>query len=139
MNEAVRADLIEKIEIYKRTKAVSPDILSFMCTDEQLDVIQECLSKVVPEGRMVLDEEEEQNLCEFIEMHILDAIRDDTDINNMGWLVMMVDVFRRMAEDCGYEGLTYIAKKRNAGKEEQVNYTQWSPCIDEYCSTGEGE
>lgn len=38
------------------------------------------------------------NLAEFIECHIFDAIRDEPDIDNIAWLIDMVDAYKKLKE-----------------------------------------
>lgn len=56
---------------------------------------------------MEITKTEAKVLCEFIEGNILDNIRNDTDIDNMSWLVTIIDLFKRMADFSEYDGLTY--------------------------------
>ena len=39
-----------------------------------------------------------ENLADFIEMHIFKNIRDDTEIDNMDWLIDMVDAYKKLRE-----------------------------------------
>lgn len=39
-----------------------------------------------------------QNVAEFIEIHLLDAIRNDTDIDNIGWIEDMIGAMRVLEE-----------------------------------------
>lgn len=39
-----------------------------------------------------------RNLCEFIELNIFDNIRNDPDIDNIGWLVDMMDTYQKLQE-----------------------------------------
>ena len=36
------------------------------------------------------------NLCEFIEFNIFEYIRNDTDIDNIDWLVDMIEVYQKL-------------------------------------------
>lgn len=39
-----------------------------------------------------------ENLADFIEINIFQNIRDDTDIDNMDWLIDMVDAYKKFRE-----------------------------------------
>ena len=41
-----------------------------------------------------------KNIAEFIEFHIFDAIRNDTDLDNINWLVDMVEAYKKLMEGC---------------------------------------
>lgn len=71
------------------------------------------------ESGVTLEKVEERVLCEFLEMHLFSAIRDDREIDNMNWLVTIVGLFKRMAEDCGYVGLTYPAGEEEDEQESE--------------------
>ena len=36
------------------------------------------------------------NLCEFIEFNIFECIRNDTDIDNIDWLVDMIEAYQKL-------------------------------------------
>lgn len=36
------------------------------------------------------------NLCEFIEFNIFEYIRNDTDIDNIDWLVDMIEAYQKL-------------------------------------------
>lgn len=38
------------------------------------------------------------NMIEFIELHFLDAVRDDPDINNIDYVVDMMDALTKLRE-----------------------------------------
>ena len=38
------------------------------------------------------------NIADFIEMNIFQYIRDDTEIDNMDWLIDMVDAYKKLRE-----------------------------------------
>ena len=38
------------------------------------------------------------NVAEFIEIHLLDAIRNDPDIDNVGWVEDMIGAMRKLEE-----------------------------------------
>lgn len=60
-----------------------------------------------PEPLFCIGNEEATRLCEFMELNFLKYIRADEDIDNMSWLVLMTDLFKRMADFCQYNGFTY--------------------------------
>lgn len=37
-----------------------------------------------------------ENLCDFIEFNIFENIRDDTDIENIDWLVDMMEAYQKL-------------------------------------------
>ena len=39
-----------------------------------------------------------ENLADFIEFYIFQIIRDDTEIDNMAWLMDMVDAYKKLRE-----------------------------------------
>ena len=39
-----------------------------------------------------------KNIAEFIEFHIFEAIRNDVDIDNINWLVDMVEAYNKLVE-----------------------------------------
>lgn len=47
---------------------------------------------------MNIDLKESQciNLCDFIELNIFDYIRNDTDIDNIDWLVDMMEIYQKL-------------------------------------------
>lgn len=45
---------------------------------------------------MKLTSSEAVILAEFIEMNLLDNIRNDTEIDNMDWLIEMVHVYEKL-------------------------------------------
>ena len=47
---------------------------------------------------MIIDLKESQciNLCDFIELNIFDYIRNDTDIDNIDWLVDMMEIYQKL-------------------------------------------
>lgn len=66
------------------------------------DVEEKCdsftYSKAKPEGDVVvsLTITQAKNLAEFIEMNLMDVIRNDTDIDGIGWLCDMCDIYRKV-------------------------------------------
>lgn len=44
------------------------------------------------------------NLAEFIEFSFIDSIRNDTDVDNMNYLVDMCDAYRVLTAAAGLEG-----------------------------------
>ena len=47
---------------------------------------------------MKLTKEECIAICDFIEINIFDNIRRDDEIDNINWLVMMMDIYKRAKE-----------------------------------------
>ena len=47
---------------------------------------------------MIIDLKESQciSLCDFIELNIFDYIRNDTDIDNIDWLVDMMEIYQKL-------------------------------------------
>lgn len=47
---------------------------------------------------MIIDLTESQcrNLCDFIELNIFDYIRNDADIDNIDWLVDMMEIYQKL-------------------------------------------
>lgn len=47
---------------------------------------------------MVIDLTESQcrNLCDFIECNIFECIRNDTDIDNIGWLIEIIGAYQKL-------------------------------------------
>ena len=43
-----------------------------------------------------LTESQCRNLCEFIELNIFEYIRDDTDIDNIGWLIEIIRAYQKL-------------------------------------------
>ena len=39
-----------------------------------------------------------ENLIEFIELHFIDSIRDDTDIDNIDYVVDMMDILTKLRD-----------------------------------------
>lgn len=39
------------------------------------------------------------NLADFIEMNIFQNIRDDIEIDNMDWLIDMVDAYKKLRDE----------------------------------------
>ena len=66
------------------------------------DVEEKCdsftYSKAKAEGDVVisLTITQAKNLAEFIEMNLMDVIRNDTDIDGIGWLCDMCDIYRKV-------------------------------------------
>lgn len=47
---------------------------------------------------VILTKSQCKNVAEFIEMHLYDAIRNDTDIDSIGWLEDMIGAMRILEE-----------------------------------------
>ena len=47
---------------------------------------------------MIIDLTETQckNLCDFIEFNIFEYIRNDTDIDNIDWIVDMMEAYKKL-------------------------------------------
>lgn len=47
---------------------------------------------------MIIDLTESQcrNLCDFIEVNIFENIRDDTEIDNIGWLIEIIGAYQKL-------------------------------------------
>ena len=45
-----------------------------------------------------IDTNEASSLLDFIELNIFTIIREDTDIDNMNWLVNMVNIYTKCKE-----------------------------------------
>lgn len=45
-----------------------------------------------------------RNVAEFIEMHLYDVIRTDTDIDNIGWLEDMIGAMRTLEKAAEMDG-----------------------------------
>ena len=47
---------------------------------------------------MIVDLTESQckNLCDFIEVNIFENIRNDTDIDNIGWLIEIIEAYQKL-------------------------------------------
>lgn len=47
---------------------------------------------------MIIDLTESQcrNLCDFIECNIFENIRDDTEIDNIGWLIEIIGAYQKL-------------------------------------------
>ena len=47
---------------------------------------------------MIIDLTESQcrNLCDFIEVNIFEYIRNDTEIDNIGWLIDMMETYKKL-------------------------------------------
>ncbi len=50
------------------------------------------------QGRMIIDLTESQckNLCDFIEVNIFEYIRNDTEIDNIDWIVDMMEAYKKL-------------------------------------------
>ena len=64
------------------------------------DAVKEICRQGVVERRyrMIIDLTESQcrNLCEFIEINIFEYIRNDTDIDNINWLIDMMETYQKL-------------------------------------------
>ena len=49
-----------------------------------------------------------KNLVEFFEFNLIDNIREDTDIENMNYLVDMCEIYKKLQEHIGKEGAEQI-------------------------------
>ena len=45
-----------------------------------------------------LTESQCRNLCEFIEFNIFEYIRNDTDIDNIEWLIDMIEAYQKLKD-----------------------------------------
>ena len=47
---------------------------------------------------MIIDLTESQcrNLCDFIEFNVFDYIRNDKDIDNIGWLIEIIGAYQKL-------------------------------------------
>ena len=43
-----------------------------------------------------LTESQCRNLCDFIELNIFEYIRNDTEIDNIGWLIDMMETYQKL-------------------------------------------
>ena len=43
-----------------------------------------------------LTESQCRNLCDFIELNIFEYIRNDTDIDNIDWLIDMMETYQKL-------------------------------------------
>ena len=79
----------ETTDFYGRQLAVN-------CVEEKCDSFT--YSKAKTEGDVVisLTITQAKNLAEFIEMNIFDVIRNDTEIDGIGWLCDMCDIYRKV-------------------------------------------
>lgn len=55
---------------------------------------------------MDLTKDEAYAVASFIDSYLIDMIRNDTDIDNVGWLINMVTAYQKLCAFSGYEGLT---------------------------------
>lgn len=53
--------------------------------------------------RVCLTKSQCKNVAEFIEIHLIDAIRNDPDIDNVDWIADMIDAMRRLENTEKYE------------------------------------
>lgn len=53
----------------------------------------------------LLSKSEASNLAEFIEINLLDIIRNNDDIDNIGWLRSMLSAYDKLKEYSGYVGI----------------------------------
>lgn len=67
---------------------------------------------------MKITKEEARQLCEFMELNMIPYIQNDKDIDNMTWLVLMVSLFKKLADYCEYEGFTYQGARKYECEEE---------------------
>ena len=55
-----------------------------------------------------------KNLAEFFEFEFIDSIRNDTDIENMSYLVDMCDIYKKLQEHIEKEGNVYEGCNRES-------------------------
>ena len=53
-----------------------------------------------------LTKDEAYSLANHIDCTLLDTIRNDTDIDSMGWLINIVHAYEKLGKYSGYVGLT---------------------------------
>lgn len=53
-----------------------------------------------------LTRSEAYSLAEFIDITLIDHIRNDTDVDSMRWLINIVEVFKKVCKISGYKSFT---------------------------------
>ncbi len=55
---------------------------------------------------MNLTKDEAYAVANFIDSGLIDMIRNDTDIDSVGWLINMATAYQKLCAFSGYHGLT---------------------------------
>ena len=50
---------------------------------------------------IIITKEEAESLTEFIELYLLTAIREDTEIDSLGWVYNILNVYKKCGGDFG--------------------------------------
>lgn len=53
-----------------------------------------------------LTKDEAVAIANHIDMTLIQSIRDDTDIDSLGWLINMIHGYEKLCKFGGYQGLT---------------------------------
>ena len=59
-----------------------------------------------------LTKDEAFAVAEFIDLHLIQAIREDEDIDSMLWLRNMMNAYEKLALYGGYEGMSFPSKPK---------------------------
>lgn len=57
------------------------------------------------ESEPLLTKTEASSVAEFIEINLIDTIRNDVDIDNINWLRNMISAYDKLKKYSGYVGL----------------------------------
>ena len=58
-----------------------------------------------------LTKDEAESLADFIDLNLIQTIRDDTNIDSMAWLKSMIHAYEKLCAYSGYVGLTELAEE----------------------------
>lgn len=86
---------------------------------------------------MEITKSEASSLCEFIELNIFNNIRDDPDVDNIAWLVNLMNIFQRAADFLDINGGRLITMTDCFGKELSIGDTVISVGSFPYIQFGE--
>lgn len=57
---------------------------------------------------MDLTKYEAYSLAKFVDMHLINCIRAEPDIDSLGWLKNMIHAYEKLCEYGGYKGLSEV-------------------------------
>lgn len=68
-----------------------------------------------------LTKDEAYAVCDMIDTHLIDMIRNDMDIDSIKWLASIIHAFEKLSAYSGYAGLTYQDKQEGNNGGEHMD------------------
>lgn len=99
--------IIDKYGTFEQNEEPSYDIYRLENNTLYKHVRQSFIIEQVEKKKKMLNltETEAKNVAEFIELYLIESIRNDPDIDNLMWLFDMMHAFEKLCEYSGYESM----------------------------------